>query len=435
MNVEVPTHSILTRHSGIVTDVPDTPDPLMSDLTRTLRSMTHRSHHSYTMTALIEHVPTEIWRAVLSIACTDGGYTGRSLALTSKFFHSQSLPARFRTVAFKSLQRLEDFLTYLDTQLRGFCPHIEHLYLSFEDEPVRRPRKIWRVYRALTPEQRREYDDRAQVERERWVARFGPATARILALAAPNLRTLCIAEVGLSPLHLDLPLSFPKLTELSWAGRILFLRPSGLATGPESDLDTPPATFPALKCVHIVGAEYSGTHLAEAISSIASLAVNTLVRLRISDLGEGDEPTLSALANILGVPFPPPPASGPVRPPGSSKNALLHLRRLVLHTAAPGFGGWCGFSDSQWEEFDDGLHAFALECGKHVDDLRVLPLSRDWRKNPRWPDRLHDNWIDRIEGRPGCWVKSQAAEDVALEAYEDDPRSPESIQEETMLPD
>ena len=82
--------------------------------------------------ARIAIIPVELWREFITGACTDGGYTGRSLALTNKFFHAQSLSTRFHSLAFFSLAKVEAFFAFLDNQPEECRPEIQHLYLFSE---------------------------------------------------------------------------------------------------------------------------------------------------------------------------------------------------------------------------------------------------------------------------------------------------------------
>ena len=103
----------------------------------------------------------ELWQQIITAACTDGGYTGRSLALTNKLFHAQSLSTRFHSLAFFSLARVEAFLAFLDNQPEECRPEIQHLYLSFVDEPepAKPPADFWRTYSAWSPEQKHNHNE------------------------------------------------------------------------------------------------------------------------------------------------------------------------------------------------------------------------------------------------------------------------------------
>ena len=66
---------------------------------------------------------------------------------------------------------------------------------------------------------------------------------------------------------------------------------------------------------------------------------------------------------------------------------------------------------------------------KDARDVLMVQMSRPWRRNPRWADRLYDDWVDRIEGNHGCWVTSEE-EEAKLEVYEDDPTPPEELEDD-----
>ncbi|KAI0699332.1 hypothetical protein C8T65DRAFT_301748 [Cerioporus squamosus] len=55
-------------------------------------------------------VPPEIWQAIFTPVCTDGGRTGLNIALSCKFFHVQSSPVRFYSVTLSSIASVEGFL-------------------------------------------------------------------------------------------------------------------------------------------------------------------------------------------------------------------------------------------------------------------------------------------------------------------------------------
>ena len=50
----------------------------------------------------------------------------------------------------------------------------------------------------------------------------------------------------------------------------------------------------------------------------------------------------------------------------------------------------------------------------------MLHLDRSWRYVDCWKKRLRDDWLDRVEGRNGCWVESEE-EEAGREIYEDEP--------------
>src|SRR6266446_2818496 len=71
--------------------------------------------------------PPEIWRDILWLACTDTGFTGRSISLTSRFFHELSKHVKFRSVALRGVVQIIDFLNVIE---RTPYPQVENLFIS-----------------------------------------------------------------------------------------------------------------------------------------------------------------------------------------------------------------------------------------------------------------------------------------------------------------
>ncbi|OBZ70278.1 hypothetical protein A0H81_09707 [Grifola frondosa] len=82
-------------------------------------------------------VPLELWRNIFTLACTDGGFTGISLALVSKHFHAASLPVRLHSLALTSLRQVEGFLSFIEAQQDVFASggglRVHHLLLKDAD--------------------------------------------------------------------------------------------------------------------------------------------------------------------------------------------------------------------------------------------------------------------------------------------------------------
>ncbi|KAI0371598.1 hypothetical protein BV20DRAFT_908500, partial [Pilatotrama ljubarskyi] len=349
----------------------------------------------------LARIPTEIWREITTLACTDGGFTGRSLALASKFFHSQSLSTRFHSLLFDSLQRIEDFLAFLRLQPEDCKPRIAHLYLSFANEPVSSKPHLYLVYTSMSPDARAEYDAKAKAAKALWDERFCHTTAALLTLAAPALKTLCLVEDCLL-LPLEFHCTFPRLEELSWKGYIQGLLPANLA------LYDSPLKFPALKRIHFMG--YGKAEVVRALSKAVS---SSLMHLRISQIHAADHELPDALAHALGIPTPSLAAKDEddaVGDPSSGRRAvaatLPRLHNVTVHCTADS-SGWCGHNSTTWNRFLDRFEMLARICEQRPDSTSVVLFTSPGRRKFRWPDRLLDDWIDRIEGRPGCWVRSK----------------------------
>ncbi|KAI0638533.1 hypothetical protein C8Q77DRAFT_1091611 [Trametes polyzona] len=361
-------------------------------------------------------IPTELWRDIIALSCVDGGFTGRSLALTSRFFHSQSLCERYYSLAFVSLQHIEDFLVFLRSQPADCRPRIQHLYLSFLDEPVKPPLDFSWTYSKLTQHQQQEHNASTRQKRALWDERFGVAAAALFALAAPTLRTLCVVEDGVPRIPLVFPHNFPQLEELSWKGRFLAFEPPVLSA---SGTTRTPVTFPVLQRVHFIAAGAD-----EVIASLSHAVSASLTHIRVSNVGFMDPYLPRALAAALGTPSGSRPlvqelARGDGLPqttsPFSQHASLPHLRHVVIHGTPPAPGGWCGHYDREWAAITSQLELLVQK-----GDGRVVVLQRPWWKALNWPNRLREYWVERMQGGQGCWVWSED-EEIASELPDPDP--------------
>ncbi|KAJ7252496.1 hypothetical protein C8J57DRAFT_1187556 [Mycena rebaudengoi] len=62
----------------------------------------------------MNQAPPEICAHIFSFACTDSGYTGRSLSLVSKYFHEVSKPAKLQSIALYGRAQILAFAALLD---------------------------------------------------------------------------------------------------------------------------------------------------------------------------------------------------------------------------------------------------------------------------------------------------------------------------------
>jgi len=71
--------------------------------------------------------PPEIWHDILWLACTDTGFTGRSISLTSRSFYELSRHVKLRSVALRSVVQIIGFLNVIE---RTPYPQVENLFIS-----------------------------------------------------------------------------------------------------------------------------------------------------------------------------------------------------------------------------------------------------------------------------------------------------------------
>ena len=363
-------------------------------------------------------VPTELWRAILTGACTDGGFTGKSLALTNKFFHAQSLSTRFHSLSLTSLARIKAFLSFLETQPKECNPTIHHLYLSFldETEPANPPAEFWRTYSRWTKLEKQEYLENVQAEKERWNVQFIAAMTRLFDFAGPHHRTLCILE----SIHLRFPHvpvnSLPKLQELSLLGGYELFMLEKLPRTPSPN--HPAFKFPSLQRLHCVCVHWSKP--SDILTYLANRASPSFTHLRFSGLSFSFSSQFPyELGRCLGVDV---PAYGQVHDGSAPKftiGALASLRHVIVHGNPDPPGGWCGTDDGLWDDMCGHLQMVA-QAVRDTGSAEMVQMSRPWRRDPRWADRLRDDWVERMEGGGGCWVRSEDGE-IRREVYEDDP--------------
>ena len=355
----------------------------------------------------VASIPTEIWHSILSAACVDGGFTGRSLALTSRFFHAQSLSPRFHSLAFHRLDRLEQFIDFLHH--RGdWNPMVEHMFLSFSDEPIKVPADFWKTYTALDRDARRGYDSNKIKQGELWKERFTSAMTSLFARVAPNLRTLVVAvHPSISPPFFSCP-SFPCLEELCITGRYSAFFSDVLADDPRhgrSPNSFTFARFPVLRCLH-----YINYQLSPIASDILVAAPSTLTHLRFSSAGSTEFDCMYEFTSDL---------CRSRRDDGQAgqQPRLVDLQQLIVHGYKPTPVTSGTFMEELWDRRVNDLREHLRKC-EDASGIRMLIVSRIWRKNPRWPDRLYNDWMDRVDGGVGCWVESEE-EEAAMDIPED----------------
>ena len=77
----------------------------------------------------LENLPPEILLKIILDACTDGGFTGRSLSLVSKHIHAVSKPAKFHSITIHGVWQLLQFIQLLDTISLHTQP-VHHLFIN-----------------------------------------------------------------------------------------------------------------------------------------------------------------------------------------------------------------------------------------------------------------------------------------------------------------
>lgn len=192
----------------------------------------------------------ELLEDIFALACTDGGYTGCSLSLVSKYIQAASRSTRFHSISLVSgtAQQLAKFLQCFDAacavtraQNGGRTPCIRHLCITAaegEEKP-----KSW-CYERTWVDKAADAACEAVVAKEH--ARYTAKLISLLQRVAPGLHTLSLIHwqgwQQLTMLHDIECAGFPLLQELTLVGPNPFVPAEGCAD----------ALFPRLAHLHLV---------------------------------------------------------------------------------------------------------------------------------------------------------------------------------------
>ncbi|KDQ62120.1 hypothetical protein JAAARDRAFT_449788 [Jaapia argillacea MUCL 33604] len=97
--------------------------------------------------SVLETCPPEICQQIFQLACLDGGFTGRSLSLVSRYIHSSAASVRYQSISVEGLDQilaLTSILKVKEIQHR----RVHHLFLSHCPPPRPYPPRT----RSLVPE-------------------------------------------------------------------------------------------------------------------------------------------------------------------------------------------------------------------------------------------------------------------------------------------
>ncbi|KAI0658516.1 hypothetical protein C8Q70DRAFT_173775 [Cubamyces menziesii] len=195
-------------------------------------------------TASIHDLAVEVLEQIFAYACTDGGQTGYSLSLVSKYCYVVVRPLLLHNVALLSLKQIESFNAYLEREQR-LSPHsrVYHLFVSTirDGEQIARTRQLHRAQqqgRSSCPPQSWDNLDK----------RLSVALPQLLRAVAPSLLTLSLVHSWeLTPILL--PRYLPCLREFTACGPIPRL--PGWNDG-RCSLALPAPCLPEVRRLHVV---------------------------------------------------------------------------------------------------------------------------------------------------------------------------------------
>ncbi|KAJ7251406.1 hypothetical protein C8J57DRAFT_674383 [Mycena rebaudengoi] len=342
---------------------------------------------------MMNQAPPEICAHIFSFACTDSGYTGRSLSLVSKYFHEVSKPAKLQSIALYGRAQILAFAALLDQT----PPHLRTTRALLINESKEEMHAVMTVaYAGVqriqpqmcitdSPEEvtarRQEWDAMLALERAKGTAYledFGAvgarAVERILQHLSPTLELLDLDLNQYVGKMLREPLSMPRLVDLtSRCGFPVRAHPAAPLLAPS----------PSLRRLHIIEAGvWSARFFEGGISHFAP----ALTHLRLSQL-ELQDNVITALEAALGL--------AELLEPVTELPATIEL---VLLKPSPYEGCGCCEPDLA------ALYYDLLNDSRQLrdKDARFVLLSAD-DYSPNGQDVYHEEWMRKAGGQEFSW--------------------------------
>ncbi|KAI1796044.1 hypothetical protein LXA43DRAFT_988087 [Ganoderma leucocontextum] len=346
---------------------PVTPPPLSSTATRRL--------------------PVELLDSIFSYACTDGGYTGRSLSLVSAHFREVARHIRFQSIALASLRHIKSFLACLTRERVYTKVRVRHLFLS----TWRDGEDIVRIRNGRAPRSD-ILGSLGSMDGPRWCVwmpiqetldrELSHLLPSVLNAVAHHLCTLSIVH-SWEFSAIQLPENFPVLRESTFCGPPPIFPGGCIKLSP-----SPSPCFPSLRHLHVVCGNVSTefwVHHSPAVT-----------HLRLSDLNCAAGTLADELQCCLGI------ALGRTLPEHQSHPPFTHVR-LQPRAVLPDY---CGTSAVEHNTFVRHLKTLRPHPSIHVEVMRDRRYYDGY-----WDLRIQRDWQDGLVSGPGWWVGSEEREE------------------------
>ncbi|KAI0711065.1 hypothetical protein C8T65DRAFT_188287 [Cerioporus squamosus] len=315
----------------------------------------------------MDDLAPELLDNIFTSACTDGGFTGCSLSSVSKHIRATSRAARFLSISLTgSPLQLAQFLSCFIAECSSPAirtPNMRHLYLV-----AMKNKKPWRASDQARPELRHIAEE---------AAKYVEDVTTLFRLVARDLETLCLVHMNgwmrlVQLSNVGCPAGgFPLLRELALVGADPFVA-----------VDTALSPFyPKLKRLHIGIPAYPRAAWDIRYDAWATRAPG-LTHLCLSEV----RAVSPAMEDLVGDATP-----------------LKNLRHLLLRPVGPPVGARCGGPSQQHGDMLEALNLFCESAAIHAE---VMPNEKH---HQGWVAKAKQEWQDRLEGGPGCWLMSEAA--------------------------
>ncbi|TBU46377.1 hypothetical protein BD309DRAFT_954163 [Dichomitus squalens] len=336
----------------------------------------------------IHHLPLELLENIFSYACTDGGHTGRSLSLVSRYFLDVVRPIRYGSVALTSLRQTKLFLTCLKRERARTTVRVRHLFVS----TWRDGQEVARVRDGRMPRCNVVRADGSDilVNRPQWCVwmsfqkimdtELSQLLPSVLKAAADDLATLSIVH-SWEFSAIQLPAKLPALREFTFCGP-----PPTFPGGCVRLCPPPPPCFPALRHLHVVCSNVS-----------IELWVHhspSMTHLRLSDLSCASSTVVDELWRGLSFVF------------GCT---IAQTQRPLLFTCVR-------FQPSTFQYNTSVCH---LKNFQPHPSIRVEVMRDRCRSNGHWEARIRRDWDEGLGSGPTWWIGSEELEEAEDESDSD----------------
>lgn len=404
-------------------------------------------------------LPLETLQRIFELVCTDGGYTGNSLSLTSKGVRTAARTARFHsTILVANPRRLQSFMALYEREYDpalGDRPRIRHLYIAFpsiggigtrtEDTSrslspslrgERRKSYEYTGSHSRSPSSRRtpsrtpssehitlppDFDSLVTQATDiyvcEWPSRgrqhtpdptaspgYLAAVRTLFRLITPDLQSLAIKSGVSFSGQLELPCIEQPLANLRELALVDVREPMALFAKGASE----PPLFPQLTHLHTIS-DFTVSDLAFPMWAVHA---PRLTHLRVTGVTSGHVPQLARVVGVKVEDYLPvvvhvpgsfnPPSPPPPPPPRTNPSVKV----LVIQPCPAPRGGFCGNPMIEHDEMVDDLQQIERKCRGSAVRVTVLlpPNDADGREDSA--ERAQGSWVDRIHqagGATGCW--------------------------------
>lgn len=337
----------------------------------------------------MDKLPVEILQNIVTLACTDGGATGRALRLVSRYICDVSASSEYHSITVVGREQMTAFLSRVKRDERA-CGSVRHLFLSDSTAQARRaglPDITWLDERgrfskmfalvkvAAGCNRSLEYGKRARAAAEKGV---NDAVHDILEHVAPTLRSLSL-HMRVARRFSVVPVHLPLLEDLTLDVPSALKEHAGICAA--SDFHQPTETLRSLSRLHLVHDHRWGRPYMPTVPPVSHL------RLSLTVADDGNRPFVASFGTVEAQ-LPPAIRDVVLRPVPAddrfTRPEKMPLDLGTLHTDI--------YELTRDMQDDDGFTDMHGDVYYHSDAESYYDL-----------DEACEDWKDQIEGGEGCW--------------------------------